>query len=633
MADRRTAPLPYRQAQRAAREIERRLLREVGANIDRALRQAADRLTNLLVRLPDGAPEVRRAALERSLDIIQRQRQELATKVLRATQEGREASFRDVLATWQDATAAAAKAVGIPNATLGAVLVPRVTQLAAFEATGGARLFRTLVARAADDGFQRVNDLIRGAIAEGKSFDSLAKALRPFVRGAVEGGAGDAADLAAAFRTVRFNATRIAYSEIHNARAEAEVQHFVADPLVRAVAWRLSPDRGTLRGPDACDTLAETDFYGLGAGVYPVTSVPLPPHPFDRSLAAWTPVLTETGWRRVDQVRAGDRVLTHRGRWCVVSESLAGRVTGGWMRLRTTDGRVLELTNDHPVLLASGRWTLAGCLCAGDFLVATRDQPDHFGEPCVGVGSASAREAIAVEDVKCPVGRVQRRGLRVVLAALLRRLMPAAMNLESEFQARDGDIDVEAPKGIKSLGRDALVTETIEDRAFVDAEALVPIHRLGALAASGFGLRATGEETATLRGAVSAFGKGHALPDQDVGFVPAAPGDAPFAQAGANRSAVDAAAARNLGFADALVDVPARDLIPVELVNVHHLLVYARRYCLTVANDKSFVAGGIVVHNCERVPIVRRVDQMNLPKPTPPLRSVGIPREVASLLR
>jgi len=280
--ERRSAPKPYRQAQLEARSVERRLLREAGAAIDRALRQAAERLAALLRTLPDTTPEVRRIALEHSIHVIQQQRQALATKLLFAAQDARNASFDDVLAVWQDATAEAAHALDIPNATLGAVQIPRVTQLAAFEATGGARLFRSLVARAAADGYAAINDRIRAAIAEGESFDSLAKALRPFVQGAVGGGAGDATDIAAALRTVRFNATRIAYSELHNARAEAEVQHFAADPLVRAVAWRLSPDRGTLHGPDECDILAESDFFGLGAGVYPVDNVPLPPHPFDR---------------------------------------------------------------------------------------------------------------------------------------------------------------------------------------------------------------------------------------------------------------------------------------------------------------------------------------------------------------
>jgi hypothetical protein len=44
----------------------------------------------------------------------------------------------------------------------------------------------------------------------------------------------------------------------------------------------LSPFRGALDGPDVCDALAINDFYGLGPGVYPITAVPPPSHPFCR---------------------------------------------------------------------------------------------------------------------------------------------------------------------------------------------------------------------------------------------------------------------------------------------------------------------------------------------------------------
>lgn len=79
-----------------------------------------------------------------------------------------------------------------------------------------------------------------------------------------------------------FNATRIAFTEFHNARALAETKLFISDPLVEAVQWTLSPNRGTLKSPDVCDLLAGTDFYGLGRGIYPVRKVPATPHPFDR---------------------------------------------------------------------------------------------------------------------------------------------------------------------------------------------------------------------------------------------------------------------------------------------------------------------------------------------------------------
>jgi hypothetical protein len=278
MRERRSTPPPYRDAQVEARGITRDLLRYVGDGIDAALRRAVTELEALLNRLPDGTPDQRYAALKQSIHIIQAQQLRFRLALQRVTEEGRDSSFADVLDAWQAATDEAAKAVDVPDATLGSVLIPRTTMLAAYEGVGGAQNFRTLLTSAATDGYRRIDDVIRAAILKGQTFDALAKDLRQFVRGGDDGGG----DLGQAFRTVRFNALRIGYSEIHNARAEAEVQHFALDPLVRAVAWRLSPDRGTLVGPDICDVLAVNNFYGLGAGIYPVTAVPFPPHPFDR---------------------------------------------------------------------------------------------------------------------------------------------------------------------------------------------------------------------------------------------------------------------------------------------------------------------------------------------------------------
>jgi hypothetical protein len=276
MVSRRRAPVSYRVAQRQARSVERDLLRRIGARLDQALQRAVQDLIVRFNLLPDSTPFVRLRALEQSIEIFQAQRNRLIQVLEQAIATGRRTSYDDILKLWQEAATAAAKTVGLPNAALGAVLNPRISLLAAYENVGGARLFRTLIRRAAQDGYRAVNEILRAGILEGKSFDQLARELRPWVQG------GTGGDLGAAFDTVRFNATRIAYSEIHNARAEAEVQHFAADPLVESVAWRLAPDRGTNRGPDACDALAENDFYGLGAGVYPCNAVPLPPHPFDR---------------------------------------------------------------------------------------------------------------------------------------------------------------------------------------------------------------------------------------------------------------------------------------------------------------------------------------------------------------
>lgn len=279
---RRTAPASYRQAQRQARAIERDVLSRVVGEIDRALLQATQRIEAELLRLPGTTPEARIRALNAAADVFRFQRQRLVQQMEQALAAGRQTSYADVIAAWQDAARRAATAVGLPNAALGAVLTPRTTLLAVYENVGGAKLFRSLLPRAAADGFQAVNDILRAGILEGKSFEKLARELRPFVKGAVEGGAAGAATPAAAFRTVRFNAVRIASSELHNVRGEAEIQHFQADPLIEAVGFRLAPDRGTLRGDDDCNVLATQDLYGLGTGVYPTGNVPPFPHPFCR---------------------------------------------------------------------------------------------------------------------------------------------------------------------------------------------------------------------------------------------------------------------------------------------------------------------------------------------------------------
>ncbi len=157
-------------------------------------------------------------------------------------------------------------------------------------------LLREDIANAANE----ANGIVLQGIAAGVSPTEIASRLRRYVQGAdtfaalfhdVETDEGEFAKLdlrqlpralRGAGRALDFNARRIAFSELHNARAEAEVQHFIHDPLVEAVQWRLAPDRGTQLLADECDLLAEVDFFDLGPGVYPVSRVPTLPHPFCR---------------------------------------------------------------------------------------------------------------------------------------------------------------------------------------------------------------------------------------------------------------------------------------------------------------------------------------------------------------
>lgn len=216
-----------------------------------------------------------------------------------AVSTGRQTSFDAILGIQNDATLAVARATDIPNNLLGAVRTPNVTMAGAWESLGtGSATWKTLLSRYSDGAVDDVQRVVTVSMTAGVSPDELAKRLRPYVRGAetlpqaMKGVDGlsdrDLAQLlnnpatAQSAKMLRHNAARIAFSEVHNARGEAEVQAFAADPFVNAVRWQLSPNRGTQTEPDVCDALADSDFFGLGKGVYPVTKVPVSPHPWDR---------------------------------------------------------------------------------------------------------------------------------------------------------------------------------------------------------------------------------------------------------------------------------------------------------------------------------------------------------------
>lgn len=286
----------YRRALLAARERDYALRVAALRRIDRALDEYTRRLRQQLRALPRGTDATtRRLALQRALEIASQEQRQLAVLLERAVEDGRRTAFEDVLAMHREATMTVARAHDVPGHLLGAVTTPRVTMAGAWESLDrGAATWRTLLRTHVANAVADTQQLVTTALVTGMSPDELATRLRPYVLGAesfqqafrdtgvVSDATLAASPLRGAASRLRFNADRIAFSEVHNARAEAEVQAFAADPFVKAVRWQLSPNRGKGRRPDACDALAKTDYFGLGAGVYPVTQVPVSPHPFCR---------------------------------------------------------------------------------------------------------------------------------------------------------------------------------------------------------------------------------------------------------------------------------------------------------------------------------------------------------------
>lgn len=291
---RNPAYTPYREAQLAARARANAIALDQLRSIDRAMNAYAEQLSRTLALLGDSPrdAEIRAAAL-RAGRILSEQ---VLPRLERLIADGRAASFASILDIQSAASLAVAQANDIPANLLGAIRAPVVSLAGAYESLGVASAtWKTILSQYAAQGAADVNAVVTAALTSGMGAEELARRLRPYVSGAesleaaFRGAGGEITDkmLAAsrypgAARRVRSNAARIAFSETHNARAEAELQAFTADPLVRAVRWQLSPNRGKLDGPDVCDAIAQTDFYGLGPGVYPVGAVPVSPHPYDR---------------------------------------------------------------------------------------------------------------------------------------------------------------------------------------------------------------------------------------------------------------------------------------------------------------------------------------------------------------
>lgn len=307
MATRRRGRSEYRQAQLKARAAAGNLSAASVRSVQSELDKWADRITKELSGMPTGR---RRSALAASRQAIMAASAELQSGLESIIREGREMSFRETQAIWQGATKEVLKmesrraAGGSVNAALfGEVMSPNLTMMGMYETLGGASsTWRTRLAHNVLGASMDVDTIVKRALEKNVDPSTLAKALRPYIQGAEEWVAAAKAAgvdperindwrglqdprLKAAAKKLRHNTERIAFSEAHNARAEAEVQHFAADPLVYGIKWTLSSNRGKARVPDQCDALADNAWYedlGFGRGEFPVDQVPLPPHPWDR---------------------------------------------------------------------------------------------------------------------------------------------------------------------------------------------------------------------------------------------------------------------------------------------------------------------------------------------------------------
>lgn len=72
--------------------------------------------------------------------------------------------------------------------------------------------------------------------------------------------------------TIHYNALRLARTEINNSYRETLIEANKENPITLGIRWNLSKSHPV---KDICDIWAESDLYGLGAGIYPPHASPI----------------------------------------------------------------------------------------------------------------------------------------------------------------------------------------------------------------------------------------------------------------------------------------------------------------------------------------------------------------------
>lgn len=280
----------YQDAVLAARDRGFALGRANVRLVEQAFRDAIRQLT-LQMTDPNPLTAERAASLRRQLIATLEQ---LETKVAQATARGVTLTVEDVVQIHQDAISSiVTRALGSSQAvTIAARLDVVATRAASILASiRPARTFQTLVRRHLLDAAPELDRLLVSAVARGQSSRNLAQDIIALLQSRTppDMRPSDVAGM----RSLRYDATRIARSEIMNSLREANAQSMAASGLVLASKWQLS---GSHPEEDVCDLIAGADLYGFGPGFYPPDRWPLAAHPHDQCYAGAVKMREPKDW-------------------------------------------------------------------------------------------------------------------------------------------------------------------------------------------------------------------------------------------------------------------------------------------------------------------------------------------------
>lgn len=355
---------------------------------------------------------------------------------------------------------------------------------------------------------------------------------------------------------------------------------------VPAVMWVCADDERACVDCEAADgetVLLEQDFPDVDVSEPPAHPSCCPPG---------TLVLTQRGNLAIENVAVGDLVWTHRGRWRAVT-GLTQRSVAEMLWTVRAGHRVLRVTGNHPVLTDNG-WTVAAAL-----------QPANqvYGVDAEAVLRSSGKS----NDV--PPQRDKRNLLSFILGAFARRRVPtSAVDLDCQKAVGDRDVHHELSDGVVEHGGDFA-----RDKSFVNDRLVnrkrAPLTPRGLALQCGFGHLAPSSGIVRGLGESGAFGAaGSAHPDvHGVAAVALLEPEA-FEGRGDRLSGNAMAFSEKIqGLSgDVLVVNAPRPfvghpplhtaIVPIDSVSCSNYAGLV--YNFEVEQDESYVAGGIVVHNC-----------------------------------
>lgn len=174
------------------------------------------------------------------------------------------------------------------------------------------------------------------------------------------------------------------------------------------------------------------------------------------AIAAGVPVLTDRGSVPIEEVRVGDLVVTHRGRPRRVYATMAKpRGPLPLVGIETESGRVLWASDEHPVLTVGRGWQRADQVCAGDELLEHPEQAMQAGLSLVPIPVTN--DCPSLFDEQSFFGDISLDAAEVAWAVDLKR----------DHWPKEGEVDYPSADGILEHEVDASATQRLEHGGFV----------------------------------------------------------------------------------------------------------------------------------------------------------------------